>query len=356
MQWVAGIAGGHLDLDQQPCRIAMPNSHAVVDGINCLCMSVNTPMSWSTLLAEIQSESGLQLYNSIKTKCPTGPLYIDGIDRSIAVARNELEKYLADPIKYTSIYPGEILQIDGSTGTGKTEVALFLVLTTIIPEYQEVTVGQEIVRVHLGGRGKSVVFIDVEAKLRVERIFEVCRGHFLRCLGKGNSSLYPELVGQIDRLLLDWSKRVHIFRPNSTLELLSTLRGLPGYLSQLEEEFHFLFLDSPSSFYWIDRFESQSLGTFVPLHKSLVQAIREVSLEWGLVVCITNPVLLASERRENHESLVIREHLPPVWKECINYRFVIAHEEAGQQRIGRMVAPAIGPIFRFHISREGVQS
>ncbi|KAK9700626.1 hypothetical protein K7432_012108 [Basidiobolus ranarum] len=335
-------------------------------------------MSWSSLITEITSETGLQLYNSIKGKRSIGPLYLDCFDRSIAIARNELEKYLADPVTYTSVYPGEVIQFDGNSGTGKTEIQIFLILTTIIPEFQEFQVNQDMIKVHLGGRGKSVIFIDTEGKLRVERIFELVKLHFVRCLRKVKVSAYDELHEEINQLILEWLERVHIFRPNSTLQLLSTIKRLPSYLSQLQESTHFLFLDSPSTFYWMDRLESQSLGTFVPLHKSLAQSIRDISLEWGLVVCISNPVLLSPEKREYnsgsslHDSLVIREHLPPIWKECINYRFIIAHEEVGQSRcndpkvgifwnksdlrIGKMVTPMVGQVFRFHVNGEGVVS
>ena len=115
-------------------------------------------------------------------------------------------------------------------------------------------------------------------------------------------------------------RKLHIFRPTSSIQLAVTLLHLPAYhISQLlDAEIGLLAIDSISSFYWPDRFTVEQMRSappftadqptpaFVSPLQHVLTALQKFRLSHGPVIIVTNWGLTPLPN-----SLFYRQHLHP---------------------------------------------
>lgn len=122
----------------------------------------------------------------------------------------------------------------------------------------------------LDGRGGAVVLLDTDGRFDVQRLYYIIDGvvrHAVHGSSSSNTSDSNENDALISTLICDTLQHIHIFRPQTSTSLLSTLKSLDTYLlhnpSKTSSSWHLhgIFLDSASAFYWTDRLRNEIART-----------------------------------------------------------------------------------------------
>lgn len=202
------------------------------------------------------------------------------------------------------------------------------------------------ISVHLGGRNASVVYIDLDGRLSVRRIYRLVRRHLERRVVERRDELFAQSQTVLDpptpevyhSFTLQCLKNLHIFRPTCPVSFLATVQSLPTYFqTHVSEHFAFVMIDSVSAFYWQDRAEDPpSSFTFTSsaanLHARHITAhLIRLARRWACCVLTTSWSLTTFSsatpaRPPSHPpELTYRpSSLPPAWARFADYRFVIA--------------------------------
>lgn len=235
-----------------------------------------------------------------------------------------------------------MIEIQGEPASGKTHLLYYLAGTCLLPS--------ELNSVSLGGWDKAVVVFDTDGTFDPKRLLDLLISRLKRALPED-----AELDLEITRQKL--AKKIHIFRPSSTIQLATTLSNLPAYHEKHlpNDEIGLLIIDSVSTFYWQDRFASEQFRTPVshpaqssnalanhPLQHvlSLLQRFRishgPVILlsNWGLFgnrsVGLSSPGIPASTAVE--PTVFFRQHLQP-------FPNPFAAERLNESRTGSITNP-----------------
>jgi DNA-repair protein XRCC2 len=145
-----------------------------------------------------------------------------------------------------------------------------------------VTETQEKKDLLLGGRNKSIVVCDCDGHWSLRRLSTIITSYLrdrLACILSDTTSI--DCTPTIPEMAENALKRVHIFRPGSTLALATTLMAVPGYhrTRMPDEEIGMLMVDGVSSFYWADRWLSEQMEDaseptrVVPVQAEVVPAV-----------------------------------------------------------------------------------
>lgn len=229
------------------------------------------------------------------------------------------------PSPSSAINRGDVLEIQGPAASGKTQLLYHLAMKCILPHEISLTFSGDSLSylsraIHIGGWGKGVIIMDTDGRWSMKRLKHL--------LVKRLESLYPhdreKYEPPLENLVSDSFRRVHIFRPTSSLSLAATLMHLPLYLAERmpDYEMALLAVDSISSFYWIDRYNAEQQQRSIdkkdkditsPLGHILV-TIQDLRLKFGQVTVLTNWGILPQTQGPSQEaanSPFYRQHLHP---------------------------------------------
>lgn len=122
--------------------------------------------------------------------------------------------------------------------------------------------------IQLGGKGGAVVFLDTDFRFDASTLRDVLVGivreKLHACKIQGDTTRNDRKKA-LELMIDECLRHVHVFRPQSSLSLLATLRSLEAYLlhstqhSSHSRSLHAIILDSASAFYWQDRREAEIL-------------------------------------------------------------------------------------------------
>lgn len=156
-----------------------------------------------------------------------------------------------------SLNPRDVIEIQGSSSSGKTHFLYLLLINCTIPHQHESTT--------LGGWGKVGITFDMDGGFSVTRFYQLLIGHLTRLLPSDKST--------IRRIAQESLKRLHIFQPTSSTQLAATITHLAKYhtANSLETEIGLVAIDSISAHYWSDRFTAENMQ---PLSASLEHGKR----------------------------------------------------------------------------------
>lgn len=164
------------------------------------------------------------------------------------------------------------------SGGGKSQLAYYLIAMSVLPATFN--------GAKLDGQNGAVVLVDNDGRLDARRLSVVMRGIIQRGLrgSAANTTLSAEeyhaedtqsrdLDTDIQSLINNSLQHIHVFRPQTSSSLLSTLRSLDTYLLSRHLQptsstaatttttgsrpLHAIFLDSASAFYWTDRLRDE---------------------------------------------------------------------------------------------------
>jgi hypothetical protein len=118
----------------------------------------------------------------------------------------------------------------------------------------------------LDGRGGAVVLLDTDGRLDVQRLYDIIEGVIRHALhGSSSTTGSNDTEASISTLVRDTLQHIHIFRPQTSSSLLSTLQSLDTYLLHNFRDgsrpLHGIFIDSASAFYWSDRLRDEIART-----------------------------------------------------------------------------------------------
>ncbi|RUS23039.1 hypothetical protein BC937DRAFT_93082 [Endogone sp. FLAS-F59071] len=307
----------------------------------------------------------VQLFTAVYRTHAAVPLYLHCLDDAI-VAASQQQPHL--PFQEPVLHPGQVVDIHGPACSGKTAVLSFVTMTSLIPHVWDLEVRNPIalidnrgeptlqtpttVSVYLGGRNASVVYIDLDGRLSVRRIYRLIRRHLERRVVERRDELFAQSQAVLDpptpevyhSFTLQCLRNLHIFRPTCPVSFLATVQSLPTYFqTHASEHFAFVMIDSVSAFYWQDRAEDSpssftSISSAANLHARHITAhLIHLARRWACCVLTTswNLTIFSSATLARPPSyppeLTYRpSSLPPAWARFADYRFVIARQNLQQ--------------------------
>lgn len=236
------------------------------------------------VLAEIRSESLIQLLSAVKYEtAPPGSTLIPALDAHFFSA----PFHHASP--YSSLNRGDVIEIQGLPGSGKTHLLYFLLATCLLPSSH--------LFAPLGGWERVAYVLDMDQAFDIRR--------FKQLLSNRLTRLIPaHAVPLVAAKCLD---RLHIFRPTSSNQLAATIAHLPKYHAThfRELDLGLIALDSVSTFCWRDRLTVEQLRSGPPLHDPrlnpnplhhILSKLQEIRLSHGAITVMTNWGLVAQNK------------------------------------------------------------
>jgi DNA-repair protein XRCC2 len=171
----------------------------------------------------------------------------------------------------------------------------------------------------IGGRGKSVVLCDCDGRWSLCRVHSIIVCYLQQCLKRppfstSDTSAY-EFRPSLEQIAEDALRRLHIFRPPSTIALAATLRCLPSYHARRmkDEDIFILIIDPINSLYWHDRWVVEAANTNQPRPtarpplQAVMSALRKLTSVYKPITFLTNHALTPLTQT----SVFYKQHLPP---------------------------------------------
>uniref|UniRef100_A0A3Q3MR73 X-ray repair complementing defective repair in Chinese hamster cells 2 n=1 Tax=Mastacembelus armatus TaxID=205130 RepID=A0A3Q3MR73_9TELE len=125
---------------------------------------------------------------------------------------------------------GDVVELYGTEGTGKTELLYHLLCRCVLPQ-------------DAGGLEAEVAFVDTDYSLDMFRLVSILDGRL---------SSSAHLAGSGDSVLRSCLSRLLVLHCSSSSQLLLTLHSLETSMA-LRPGLALLLIDSISAFYWLDR-------------------------------------------------------------------------------------------------------
>jgi len=174
------------------------------------------------------------------------------------------------------LQPGDVVEIHGAEGSGKTQMAYHAALMTAMPQ---AVMGGEL---QLHGRERAVVCFDLDYRFRVERLAQLFDAHINRCCRTQNIDvtrflICPEYQQQKAATL----KRIYITHCQTSTELLAAIGSLrrsvprgrgPASPLKLSAQLGLLIVDNVSAHFW----EKRASGMRVSLRRSASSYCRSM--------------------------------------------------------------------------------
>ncbi|KAJ7492515.1 hypothetical protein FB451DRAFT_1218610 [Mycena latifolia] len=235
---------------------------------------------------EIESESLFSLLTAVRTAPPPPPSPIPALG----------------PLNW-----GDVLEIQGPSASGKTQLLSLLLATCIMPPSHHET--------HLGGWGKAAVVFDTEGTFDARQFHDLLLFRLARALSRSNAS-----SDDAQLLALASLRRLHVFSPASSAQLAASIYHLPAYhTAQMPDaDIALVAVDSLSAYYWPDRFTAEQLrplalpNSATPLQHVLT-ALQTFRLSHKPVTVLTNWGLTLADNSSGPSPappVFYKQHLP----------------------------------------------
>ncbi|RIB18734.1 hypothetical protein C2G38_2183780 [Gigaspora rosea] len=293
---------------------------------------------------------------------------------------------------------GDVIEFYGPACGGKTTILYHIALTTILPPSWNRTFGENLESdnltdanptIELNGRGKGVIFFDMDGKFDIQRLYSMTLHYLHRQMEitlKENKTWNPS-ESEIESIAKNALKRIQVFKPNSPESFYATLLDLPKYMKELQQnegyEFTFLMIDQINAFYWENK-DYDEVGIIAnDTWKNnnahyYVQALRQIIELTSVTIITTNWAITPPEtvnRIPHNLCYPIVANL--AWQSFVKYRFIIdrqltpqynvCREEANNLKAdflsrslfyGRLTTPSNNPsdveVFQFGIDEKGI--
>ncbi|KAF4572813.1 DNA repair protein XRCC2 [Pleurotus pulmonarius] len=244
-----------------------------------------------TLLEEIHSESLQVLLASLRPHPGLSEVAHADTISTISSA--------VDASSSSTFRLGNVVEIQGSSASGKSHLVYHLVAHCIIPsKYADCA---------LGGWGKAAIVFDSDNTFSVARAKQI----LLKQL-ESRFATQPHLwtaesrSGVVEKCL----GHLHIFRPSSSIQLAATLRNLPTYhtANLPHTDIGVLAVDSINAFYWMDRFivehpsSSGKASTAINPFQHVVSSLRTFHAAYRPLILVTSWLIDPNQSSSNGSS------------------------------------------------------
>ncbi|KAJ3175478.1 hypothetical protein HDU87_006141 [Geranomyces variabilis] len=154
---------------------------------------------------------------------------------------------------------GELLDLCGPLGGGKTELIMRIITLTLLPQiWTPPTHPASAPPLHLGGSNSSVLLLDSDLRFSLLALDVHLRAHVIRCLPTDH---HPPSDSAINVLISSALTRLHLARPSSATALLATLARAPHtFLPNAASLAPLIVVDGLSPFYWNNRLDDLGEG------------------------------------------------------------------------------------------------
>jgi DNA-repair protein XRCC2 len=193
---------------------------------------------------------------------------------------------------------GDVLEIQGPSGSGKSQLLYILLATCIIPSSH-------------GGWGKAAVLFDTEGAFDPRKFNDML---LFRVLSRFNASFDDAQLFAAKAL-----HNLHVFRPASSVQLAASVYNLPAYqrAHMPDADIALVAVDSLSAFYWPDRFTAEQLRPLGLPHSStplyhVLTALQSLRISHNPVTVLTNWALSLADNSNGPSGTPIfyKQHLP----------------------------------------------
>ncbi|XP_024859239.1 DNA repair protein XRCC2 isoform X2 [Kryptolebias marmoratus] len=216
---------------------------------------------------------------------------------------------------------GEVVEVYGPEGTGKTELLYHLLSRCVLPEAA-------------GGLEVDVVFVDTDYSLDMLRLVSILDTR----LNKGRTTLKglstsPSSAGSDEAALHLCLSRLLVVHCSSSSQLLLTLHFLETTLSS-RSSLALLLIDSMSAFYWSDRGEG---GASISKQEEKLSKSSELLGRLLRDYRITIFATCHAIRRSNSgpsSSETDRPFLCRPWQRLVTHRLLCSRQEADPDQAG----------------------
>ncbi|KAJ9603856.1 hypothetical protein H2200_011377 [Cladophialophora chaetospira] len=140
--------------------------------------------------------------------------------------------------------PATIELTSQKSASGKTTLLSHLIGISVLPKY-------------LGGKESTAIYIDADGRFSAMRLAQLMH-HYIHRHSKKPATTS---LSDVDMIIKESLDHIHVFRPQSSTQLLSILSHLPGYLfdasrhQSMHRPLSMIILDSATTFFWQDRFD-----------------------------------------------------------------------------------------------------
>lgn len=220
-------------------------------------------------MTDCATESAVQLVHRIQSKL-----------------RPSIENILPEII-HKGPYSSEIIEIYGDSNVGK---------SILLMEF----IGQAIIPIDYGGKGASVIIIDLTANFQLSIFPAILEKHILHHKMTTATSADTEDIhtdsGNIEQVIEMALKHLHIYHCFSTRELDQTLMSI-DYLLSCEQNISLLAVESLGTFYWNDVSAKNPVRMETYL-KNLLKNARKLVDKHRITFVYTRPAFLQSTANE----------------------------------------------------------
>lgn len=204
---------------------------------------------------------------------------------------------------------GEVVELYGTEGTGKTELLYHLLCRCVLP-------------VAIGGLEVDVVFLDTDYSLDMLRLVGILESR----LNAGRSSSSPSAASDEAALRLCLS-RLLVIHCSSSSQLLLTLHFLETSLSS-RPGLALLIIDSISAFYWLDRCEGgASLAKQEEKLSKCAELLGRLLRDYRITVFASCHAIRRSCSGP-YSSDYDRPYLCRPWQQLVTHRLLCSRQEA----------------------------
>ncbi|GJN89701.1 hypothetical protein Rhopal_002688-T1 [Rhodotorula paludigena] len=208
-------------------------------------------MDPAALADVIRSSTALSLVASTRYFSALPSTLVSGLDGLLHQAGIELHR-------------GDVVEVQGLPGSGKTSLLLHLAATAILPRTAHVRIAGAVLAVPVGGKEQTAVWIDCTARFSIDRLGTIVRHHLDLAIRRYRA---PKGIGapreeELDSLVDECMARLHVFQPSGTLQLAATLQSLPEWaLRETADELGYVLIYGMSEFAWADQLARERAGT-----------------------------------------------------------------------------------------------
>eukprot|EP00118_Oscarella_pearsei_P018262 m.186400 g.186400 ORF g.186400 m.186400 type:complete len:256 (+) comp39347_c1_seq2:44-811(+) len=217
----------------------------------------------------VRSETALQLFSRL------------GAKHRVRCLENPILSLASD----TGVLSGDVIELSGDEGTGKTEFLLNVIVQCL--------------------RNNGLIFIDTDSHFSFARFLTILKAQLK--VERSPETALKELLS-----------RFYYCRCHSSSQLISTLQELKPLLRK-SSDIVCLVIDSVAAFYWQDRLLGDSFVEQEVNQRKLIEILRDLVISYDLVVMATKGNFIERRRdygRQNH-GFMCRE-----WQKFVRYNFV----------------------------------
>jgi hypothetical protein len=224
---------------------------------------------------------------------------------------------LIDVMVRDGVCSGDVVELFGSSGVGKSELMWQLAIKCVLP-------------LELGGSNCTCVLFDNDCKFDPRRLVVVLLATLQRvrqqCVDPA-AVTHVDDASVFDALLRQSLQRIRVIRPRDVVDFVLALRALPDLLDSLTTPCRLLLIDSISVWHW--PLQNDPDGSLY--ERDLARFVREVAERHDLVVFASKQYLFVNanaDALQQHRAVapsvpLHREYLCRAWVELVRLRVTL---------------------------------